>query len=430
MLISLSIDHRRADLRVLERIQQHASELTSQLHDPEFVRGSAMVATCNRFEAYFDGFDGERSSEALIEGAFGQIAEATGLPAEQLSDIVVLRRDAQAAEHLFSVSSGLESVVVGEGEIAGQVRRSLELSREAGTATSTIERLFQTASRTSRLVKQRTGIQSAGRSIVRLALAMVDSRIGDWGSAKILIIGTGSYAGASLAALRARGAKRISVFSPSGRAYGFAAARGIEPVAADELDETLMDSDVVVACSHTREPLITAEQFERTRTPGRQPFCETLGAQLPVQPREFPRPRLLIDMGMPRNIARSVTEVPGVELIDLDLVAKHVPVAELSAEAEARRIVRDATLDFFADRAAQDVVPSLVALRDYAQGILQDELGRLAKNGAVAPELEAALKHLTGRLLHRPTVSLREAARQGRAAAGRDAVELLFGEAV
>lgn len=423
MLTNLSIDHHRADLGVLERIQQHSDEIVSRLSDTEIAAGAAMLATCNRFEAYFDS---ETPPAALIATAVDRISDATGLDSSRLADLAVVRQDAQAAEHLFSVSSGLESVVVGEGEIAGQVRRSLEASREAGRTTPAIERLFQTASRTSRVVKQRTGIQTAGRSLVRLALAMVESRIGDWASAQILLIGTGTYAGASLAALRARGARRIGVYSPSGRAEGFAASHGIRPVPEERLDEVLVNSDVVVACSHTREPLISADRFERTRTAGRQPFCATLG--IPMRAAEYPRPRLLVDMGMPRNIDPAVSEVPGVELLDLDLVAKHAPVAELSAEAEARRIVSEAAAEFMSEGAEQAAAPSLVALRSYAQGILQDELARHARGGAVDPAIEAALKHLAGRLFHRPTVRLRAAAREGRADDGAQAVELLFGD--
>ncbi|MFV0434404.1 MAG: glutamyl-tRNA reductase [Leucobacter sp.] len=420
MLICLSIDHHRADLNFLEQVQRHSSELKSVLSNS--ARGSAVLATCNRFEAYLDV---DEHSEAHLANTLGRMSEVTGLPTARLADVTVVKSGEQAAEHLFAVSSGLESAIVGEGEIAGQVRRTLERSRESGTVTPTLERLFQTASRTSREVKQRTGIQSAGRSLVRLALAMVDSRIGDWRAARILLIGTGAYAGASLAAVRARGAQHIGVYSPSGRAEAFAASHGIDPVFDDELDDVLIESDVVVACTSTHDPLLVADQFQRTSTVGRQPFCTMLGAA--AHTRAYPRPRMLIDMGLPRNIDPAVAEVPGVELLDLEIVALHAPIPELSAEAEARKIVRDATAEFVSSGAEQGAVSSLVALREYVQGILQDELGRIGRGRPVDPAIESALKHLTGRLLHRPTVRLREAARDGRAADAERAVDLLFG---
>lgn len=420
MLICLSIDHHRADLEFLERIQRHSTELTSLLSDASL--GSAVLATCNRFEAYLDVSD---ASDEGVSATLGRFSEVTGIPAEKLRAATVVRSGDEVAEHLFAVSSGLESAMVGEGEIAGQVRRTLERSRECGTVTPALERLFQAASRTSRQVKQRTGIQSAGRSLVRLALAMVDSRIGDWRTARILMIGTGTYAGASLAALRSRGAQRIGVYSPSGRAQRFAASHGIEAVLEDELDRVLIDSDIVVACTHTHDPLLVAEQFQRTTTVGRQPFCAMLGAAPPVP--DYPRPRLLIDMGLPRNIDPAVAGVPGVELLDLEIVALHAPIPELSAEAEARKIVRDAADQFVSAGAEQGAVSSLVALREHVDGILQDELARIGRNRPVDPAIESALKHLTGRLLHRPTVRLREAARNGRATDAEQAVELLFG---
>ena len=136
------------------------------------------------------------------------------------------RIGADIAGHLFAVSSGLESLVVGEAEIAGQVSRALEAARGLGTTTPDLERLFQRASRTSSAVQQRTLVGTAGRNIVRLALDLAGSRFADWTSVRVLLIGTGTYARATLAALRDHGVREIGVYSPERPRAAVRAARG------------------------------------------------------------------------------------------------------------------------------------------------------------------------------------------------------------
>lgn len=424
MLLCLSVDHRNADLALLERIERRTDAVTDALGRADLARGSVVLATCNRFEAYLDA-PGVAPEEALH-----RLAKAAGLPFPELLKACALRQGDAVVEHLFAVSSGLESAAIGEGEIAGQVRRAIDSARSSGRASSELERLFQQAMVVSKQVKHRTGLQTQGRSLVQLALAMVDSRVGDWAEAEVLLIGTGAYAGASLAALRAHGAERIGVFSPSGRARAFSASHGIRPVEADELDAELSAADLVVACSGTNEPLLTRDRFDQTVTEAEPPFCARFGGpNLP--PRPAFRSRMLIDMGLPRNIAPDVAHVAGVELLDLETIALHAPIPELGAELEARDIVRKAASDFAAARAEREAIPALRGLRSFVNEILEDELARVRRRGgaeAGTAEIEAALRHLTGRLLHRPTVRLRELGRDGRADEGIAAVSALFGE--
>lgn len=425
MLLCLSVDHRNADLDLLERIERRTETVTTALSDTGIARGAVVLATCNRFEAYLDA-PGLAPEEAL-DG----LARAAELAPSELADACAVHRGDAVAEHLFAVSSGLESASVGEGEIAGQVRRAIDAARASGRSSTELERLFQHAVVVSKQVKHRTGLQTQGRSLVQLALAMVDSRVGDWRAARILLIGTGAYAGASLAALRSRGAQLVSVYSPSGRAAGFAASHGIRAVAPETLDAELRSTDLVVACSSMNEPLLTRGRFDETVTEGSAPFCARFGRLAAPEPPRA-RPRLLIDMGLPRNISPDVAGVAGVELLDLETIALHAPIPELGAELEARDIVRTAAAEFAAVRAERDAVPALRELRAFVDGILEDEIARRrgrAADGDRAGEVEAALRHLAGRLLHRPTVRLRELGREGRAGDGIAAVSALFGDA-
>ena len=186
-----------------------------------------LLATCNRFEAYLDVDEAADSAaaEALVQHA----AAATGVDPDALRAALTERSGTEIPGHLFAVSSGLESLVVGEAEIAGQVSRALESARRAGTTTSDLERLFQRASRTSSTVQNRTRVGLAGRSIVRLALDLAESRLDDWARVRVLLIGTGTYAGATLAALRDRGVTEVASTPRAAARSGSPAARASPP---------------------------------------------------------------------------------------------------------------------------------------------------------------------------------------------------------
>ena len=415
-LSCLSLDHKSAALDLLERVERHTPELTSALE--RTASGAVVLATCNRFEAYFDAPPGTSAA------ALRAIAEITGVPRQELERSVRVHHGVDAARHLFSVSSGLESVVVGEGEISGQVRRAFTAARRAGATTPELERLFQKASRVSRTVKTRTRVQTQGRSLVRLALLLAESRIGDWGEARVLLVGTGAYAAVTLSALRERGAQRIAVHSPSGRAAAFAETRDVRPIQGEDLAPELAAADVIIACSTAQDPILDASLIDRTVTASARPFCARFTGRPAGASR--PKPRLFIDLGLPRNIAPEGARVPGVELLDLDVIAMHADVEELSAESEARQITLDAAREFAEVGAELAAVPAVLALRDHVHGVLEAELERTARVQS-AHSVHSALKHFAGRLLHDPTVRLRALGRAGRAGEAVAAAQALFG---
>src|SRR6478736_4677784 len=208
---------------MLERLSASSNQAAPRILDGhDALQGAVVISTCNRFEAYLDLAAPEGSSPVeVVHEAVRAVGAVAGLDAAELRTTFGFVHGNAVAGHLFSVASGLESVVVGEGEIAGQVRRSLEQARSDGTTTPELERLFQRASQTSRRVKNETGIGGEGRSLVRLALDLAESRITDWAQTRVLLVGTGRFAGASLAALRDRGVTDVRVHSPSGRGAKF-----------------------------------------------------------------------------------------------------------------------------------------------------------------------------------------------------------------
>lgn len=403
VLICLTASHRNASFDLLERLSIGAPTAASRLvTDSDVLDGAVVLATCNRFEAYLDIAGDDRDS--AVSATVDAVATASDLvPAEVLDSVSVLG-GGDVVQHLFAVSSGLESVVVGETEISGQVRRALEDARANGTTTSDLERLFQEAAHTSRGVKTRTRIGAAGRSLVRLGLELASSRITDWARTRVLLVGTGSYAATTIAALRDRGAANIQVFSPSGRAPWFAAKHDL--VAATDLRQAIGTSDVVITCTSSEVPVV-------------EPADLADGQR-----------RIVIDLGLPRNVDPDAAHVEGVELLDLETISIHAPIAELNAESEARQIVDDAVSRFRAQALEQSTTPALVAFRKHVFDILDDEIDR-AKRRDGDPEsveqTERALRHLVGVLLHRPSVRARELGRAGRGEEFVGALDALFG---
>ncbi|RFA17410.1 glutamyl-tRNA reductase [Subtercola boreus] len=412
MLICLTASHRNASFTLLEKLSIGAPSVAPSLvDDSNFIQGAVVLATCNRFEAYLDVDEPLTAGSAL---AAREVIEAVSRasdvdPADVFEAVSVLSGDA-VAEHLFSVSSGLESVVVGEDEIAGQVKRALQTARVEGTTSSALERLFQRASHTSRDVKTKTGVGGAGRSLVRLALDLAESRVTDWSGTRILLVGTGKYARVSLLALQERGATEFSVYSPSGRIAPFAARHGIPQIWADDLVAAIAASDVIVTASQSPVAVLTATHF----------------ADAQAAPDALER-RLVIDLGLPRNVDPAVSSVAGVELLDLETISLHAPIDEFASTTSARAMVDEAAAEYSAARVEAEVTPAVVALRSHFFDVLDAEIGRAKGRGDSSPETEAALRHLVGVLLHTPSVRARELARAGEGESFVAALQSLFG---
>lgn len=306
-----------------------------------------LVATCNRVEVYVELFNADdggsilaaRMRETLVE----EFARATSLDVHVVRAAFRVRTDDDVVRHLFAVGCGLDSMIVGEREVAGQVRRALERARGQGTTSSGLEHLFQRASRVSRDVEAATGLGASGRSIVDVALGRAAQVRADAGAAAIaraLVLGTGSYAGATLAALRARGISDIGVFSRSGRARPFAAQRAASSVGVGELFEALTYADVVIACSGTSGELIDTDLVERVLTSRR---AAGIAGPLPI-----------LDLALRRDVASDVGRLPDVVLLDLRSIQEHAPAVALEPVVRAWDLVARAVRAFTADTADRE----------------------------------------------------------------------------
>jgi glutamyl-tRNA reductase len=421
VLLCVTASHKTASFDMLERLSRTPDEIAPNLlRNASCVQGAVVLSTCNRFEAYVEVDEPVTAAGAVgVEAVLEAIEQSTGIPASDLDGAYDVHSGRRVAEHLFSVASGLESVVPGEGEIAGQVRRALKTAHKEGTTSPELERLFQRASQAQRKVKNVTAIGRAGRSLVRLSLELADSRIADWSTERVLLVGTGAYAAVTLATLRERGAMNIAVYSPSGRAELFAKKHGITAVREDDYTRTATQSTLLITCTNAaEEPVLGPEHLQAS--------VGTAAGGCPIGASSASS-QLVIDLGMPRNVDPAVANLEGVALLDLDTIRLHAPLEELQATDAARSVVREAadTFNIVGDR--QSVTPSVVAFRTHIFGLLEDEIDRARRRGDEQGLVEQAMRHLAGVLLHTPTVRAHELAADGRANEFTSALETLYG---
>ena len=424
VLLCVTASHKTASFDLLERLSRTPDDVAPILVGmTPCVQGAVVLATCNRFEAYVEMDEPVTAAGAIgVEAVLEAVEAATGIPADDLDGAYSVHSGRHVAEHLFSVASGLESVVSGEGEIAGQVRRALTSARKKGTTSPELERLFQRASQAQRKVKNVTALGRAGRSLVRLALELADSRIADWSAERVLLVGTGAYAAVTLATLRERGAVDISVYSPSGRAEIFAAKHGIRPVAEADYARTASRSSLLITCTSATEPVLGPQHLQAP--------AGLAAAGCPVAPSTgsgTQRGQLVVDLGMPRNVDPAVAGLEGVALLDLETIRLHAPLEELQATDAARTVVREAADTFHVVGARQSVTPSVVALRSHIFSLLDSEIDRARARGDEDGKVEQALRHLAGVLLHTPTTRAHELAAEGRADDFAAALATLYG---
>ncbi|MEU2202075.1 glutamyl-tRNA reductase [Isoptericola sp. NPDC019482] len=412
VLLSLTASHRELDLDALERLSTGSGSVGRvAVGSCGPVQGSVVISTCNRFELYLD-VDAPLHGDAVrhtTRHVAALVAASSGVSEDVAADSFTVRTGPEVTSHLFTVAAGLDSMVVGEREIAGQVKRALSEARADGTTSKTLELLFQTASRTSKRVGTHTELGGAGRSVVSLGLDLAGrdllrgraERDGSWRGVRAVLIGTGSYAGASVAALRARGCDDVRVYSRSGRAEVFAEGHDVE--AAPDLVEALADADLVVSCSGARgrrpagavadgraeaslEYVLDAAAVVRSR--------ERAAAAAGDEPE--PRPLVILDLALHRDVDPRVADVEGVLLYDLGTLKAHAPATAADVVDRARRIVDDAASGFEETRLGRAADAAVVALFDAAEVEVRREIDaavdrlttELAARGETADEAD------------------------------------------
>ena len=483
----LSADHRLPGLDVVARLGAVAPGLGPDLLEAvPALRGVLVLSTCNRLALLIDADSwadtvcpaalhpdlsptaGSRLAVSdLGETITAFLAERAGLPPSglRLTHLV----GAAARREMLAIAAGLSSMVVGEAQIVGQVRRAAETAAAEGTLSPELVRVVERASATARRVAHETELSGQGRSVVAVGVDQAAGHLPPLEDCRALIVGTGSYAGATVADLRARGLSEIAVYSASDRAEAFAAGHGLRAVPTGALSQAMSRADLVVTCRGTGGPILTVD------------VVAPVAAERAGSGGGAGRPLVILDLALTRDVDEAVGALPGVVRLDLARVRDAVPDAEAQQVTAARAIVEAEAADFERTLAGRAMDPLITALRAQVGRVVAEEAARLrpqpARRLALAvpavdgragtgvngvnsadaaagasphrhlpaepgfdaagqidgepmvplAQAERALHHLAARLLHQPTVMARRAGQEGREEAYRQALELVWG---
>ncbi len=389
-ILVVSVSHKTTSVGMLAGLAMDApmvAKLADQLLTSEHIDEAVVLSTCNRTELYVsaDRFHGG------LDDVTTSLADFAGLTPAELRTMCSVYFDEGAVAHTFSVAAGLESVVVGENQILGQVRAALILCQAQGTVGTVLNSLFQQALRVGKRVQSETGVGSAGRSLVTAAYQVLTEERGELAGQRVLVVGAGAMAGLAARTAAAAGATVACVNRTLERAQRLAAAVHGTAVPLAELDAALHRTDIVVTCTGARSMNITPAQLAGTPVVG------------------------VVDLALPADVSPAVAEL-GITLVNLDrLVAGQFDRASSWEIEVALGLVRQEVRDFLGLRRSAQVAPTVVALRSMASEVVAGEMKRLdarlpSLDDHERTEVQHTVRRIVEKLLHTPTVRMKELA--------------------
>ena len=411
-VLVVGMSHNSAPVAVLEQVARDPEgslKLIRAVFDLDHVVEATVLSTCNRIEVYaeVDRFHG--SVEAISRLILSSSPDAVDLLVPNL----YVHYDDAAVSHLFHVASGLESMVVGESQILGQTREALRLGQECATVGPALNSLFQQALRVGKRAHAETDIDRAGPSLVAAALDEATVHLGHAEDLRALVLGAGSMASLAVATLARAGAASIVIANRTPRnAARLADQYGGRAVALADAPAELGSVDVVISCTGATGVVLDVAALRAART---------TSDRLAV-----------VDLALPRDVEPAVGDEPGVKLINLEVLAADLDGnSERSEVAEVRAIVAEELSAFLAARRSASVTPTVVALRTMATGVVEAELERLSGrlpdlDDAARAEIELAVRRVADKLLHQPTVRVKELANETGAVSYATALAELF----
>ena len=418
-VLVVGLSHKSAPLATLERAVvtgDALGKLSRDVFHAESVAGSFVISTCNRAEIYADVDKFHDGVSAICE----LLARHTGIPPGQLTPHLYVHYEDRAAQHLLAVACGLDSMVIGESQILGQVRQALNMAREQATLSRALSDLGAVALRAGKRVRAETGIDRSGASLASVGLSLAAARLrgapgpGSLAGLSVLVVGAGAMSSIAVAAAARMGAAGI-VVANRGHARARRLAATVSATSADlsRLPAEIAAADLVVSCTGAPGVVITAE-------------C----AAQALSARAAGRPLVMLDLAVPRDVEPGAGRLPGVTLIGLDELREAVPAGlpgaghDEQVAAAGRSVAEEFAAQLAADRAARGA-PTVVALRAKAAGVVAAELARLdGRLGSLdAParrEIAQSMSRVADKLLHAPTVRVKELA----GSPGADSYEL------
>ena len=397
-LLALGASHKTAPLPLREKLALPGSRAVAVLREltaHDAVHEAVSISTCNRTELYLVAADPVEAENAALT----ILSRQTEIrPTELMSSIYSLR-GIEAVRHLFSVAAGLDSMIVGEAEVQGQVKRAYELALVEGVSGPISNRLFRDALAAGKRVRTETGISRSRVSVSSVAVELAAGMLGDLSSRRVLVIGAGENGELTAQALRERGVHTVFVANRRyDRAIGLAQRFGGAAVRFDDLPAELERADIVVSCTSSPHQIVDRDDLELV--------VEARGG----------RPLVLIDIAVPRDIDHSVRDLRGITLFDMDdlqrAVARNLSVRE--AEASKARTLVDEEVERF-DRwlGSLDVLPTISALHERGEAIVQQVLRENearweSLSEADRERLAVMARAIVSRLLHEPTLRLKD----------------------
>jgi glutamyl-tRNA reductase len=397
-LLALGASHKTAPLPLREKLALpagRAARVLTELTEHDRVHEAVALFTCNRTELYLitdDPLEAENAALAILS------RQAELRPTELIASLYSLR-GREAVEHLFSVTAGLDSMIVGEAEIQGQVKRAYEMALVEGVSGPVSNRLFRDALAAGKRVRTETEIARANVSISTVAVRLAADFLGGLSERRVLVVGAGENAELTARALRDRGVETLFVANRRyDRALGLAQRFGGRAVTFEDMPRELESADIVVTSTGAPHQIVGREELEF------------------VAASRMGRPLVLIDLAVPRDIEPSVRDCPGIALYDMDdlqqAVARNLDAREAEVE-EALALVREEAARFEEWMASLDVVPTISALRQRADEVVRQVLDENeprweSLSEADRERVEVMARAVVSRLLHEPTIRLKD----------------------
>jgi len=402
-ILTLGVSFRRAPIELLERLAFTDDDLTKAYRvasDLDAVEGAVILSTCNRIEIY-----GEVSSyHAGFLALKRLLIETRGITTEELADPMYAHWERDAADHLFGVASGLDSMVLGETQIYAQVREALRQAENEGAAASALTGLFHSAARAGRRVRQETSLGAAPDAFVELGADLADETVDGLAAREVVVVGAGTMAALAVKHLRHRGVGTVRIVNRSlEHARALAERTNADHGELDALPEAMREADLVVSATGAAGTVIR-----------RTVVADAMAAR-------DGRPLVLLDLAVPRDVEPETAYVEGVRVIDIvslgERVADHN--AEIAEDiATAREIVADEVRRYVVRRRGDELAPLIRALRRHGDEVVRGEMSRFASRLAeLTPDerdaVEAMARGITAKLLHDPIVALKERSEPG-----------------
>jgi glutamyl-tRNA reductase len=396
-LIAVGVSHHTASVPMLERVAltgDAVPKLLTELDDAPALVESLVLSTCNRVEIYVEAGRFHAAVDTVTEA----LSRVTGVNHDELVPHLYVHFEDRAVQHLFTVASGLDSMVVGEAQILGQVRQALRTAQEQGSAGRALNELVQTALRVGKRAHTETDIDAAGASLVAVGLDLAAGSLGGLAGRTAVVVGAGSMASLSAQSLQRAGANLVVLNRTLERAQHLASSVGGRAGGLDDLQSALGEAELLVACTGALGHVVPASVVAQ------------------VQAGRDWRPLVLLDLALPRDVDPAALGVQGVTLVDLEDLSTVLDDADIDLDVEAARQIVSDEVDAFLDaRHAARVEPTVIALRGRAADIVDGELRRLGGrlpdlDPQVRADVEQAMHRIVDKLLHAPTVRVKELA--------------------